>query len=127
MKTAAVMVLVRDGLILACSRKNNPLLGLPGGKSDPGESPQEAAIRETYEETGIQVSSCAFIYQAVDSKFQTYCFYATSWTGDPVSMEGTTVMWVAPDTLTHPDTGAFPNYNNNVIQVLRSLSLLPIR
>jgi len=33
-----------------------PTMGIPKGKIETGESPVEAAIRETFEETGIQVT-----------------------------------------------------------------------
>lgn len=47
---------VRHGRILMVRRRNPPNAGrlaLPGGKIEPGESLQEAAVRELYEETGV--------------------------------------------------------------------------
>jgi 8-oxo-dGTP diphosphatase len=49
--------LVRDGRVLACRRTSPPhLAGLwefPGGKVDPGETDQEALVRELDEELGL--------------------------------------------------------------------------
>jgi 8-oxo-dGTP pyrophosphatase MutT (NUDIX family) len=52
--TASAFVVSSRGVILLCHR----LLGIwvqPGGHIDPGEGPEEAALRETLEETGLAV------------------------------------------------------------------------
>ena len=50
-KTSAGFVLYREGQILVL--KNNFGWGFPKGLVEQGESPMQAAIRETQEETGI--------------------------------------------------------------------------
>lgn len=53
---AACAVLLRDGAVLAVSRRDNPCAyGLPGGMIEPGETPEAAAVRELEEETGFKV------------------------------------------------------------------------
>lgn len=50
------MLIPVDGLFLVVSRKDNSnLWGLPGGKVDPGETLLHAVIRETKEETLLDV------------------------------------------------------------------------
>ncbi len=49
---AFVIVLNESQQILLVKRKDVPLWDLPGGRVDPGESAEEAAVREILEETG---------------------------------------------------------------------------
>ena len=54
---AVIAVLVRGDEILLVSRKNPPdvgLWGFPGGKMEFGESMEQAAVRELFEETGVR-------------------------------------------------------------------------
>jgi len=54
----ALAVVLRERGILMIERGVEPHLGywsLPGGVIDEGESPVEAAVRETLEETGLEV------------------------------------------------------------------------
>lgn len=58
MKTelASSAILIRNGRMLLIRRKNPPSLDMfafPGGRAEPGESPEETALREFEEETGI--------------------------------------------------------------------------
>jgi ADP-ribose pyrophosphatase YjhB (NUDIX family) len=67
---SAVVVLFNcQGNILAVSRKDNyEDLGFPGGKLNINENPEQAAIRETFEETGIiLINNLKYIYTGNDT------------------------------------------------------------
>jgi len=60
---AQVVLIDKDGLVCLVSRKDDHKdFGLPGGKVDKGETYEEAAIRETKEETGLDVSNLECIF-----------------------------------------------------------------
>ncbi len=49
---AALVLIYRDGKILALQRSDNRSYGFPGGKINENELPEHAAMRECFEETG---------------------------------------------------------------------------
>ena len=54
--TGACVILTKEDKILGVTRKyNHSDWGLPGGKLDPGETALEAIIRESKEETGLDI------------------------------------------------------------------------
>ncbi|MHA1299252.1 MAG: NUDIX hydrolase [Candidatus Helarchaeota archaeon] len=57
-------VLIKDGKVLLIQRAAEPDKGMwsiPGGLIENGETAEEAAIRETFEETGIKVNKVEFV------------------------------------------------------------------
>lgn len=57
-RAASSAILERDGRFLLIRRRNPPsadLFAFPGGRAEPGETPEETALREFEEETGIPV------------------------------------------------------------------------
>jgi 8-oxo-dGTP pyrophosphatase MutT (NUDIX family) len=53
-------------------KSQSPVLALPKGLVDPGEKPEQTAIREVHEETGV---TAAMIEKLTDIKY----FYVRSW------------------------------------------------
>ncbi|WP_404466718.1 NUDIX hydrolase [Planococcus rifietoensis] len=51
------IIIEQDGRILLQHRKDRDVWGIPGGVMEPGETFLETAIRETYEETGLQAEN----------------------------------------------------------------------
>jgi ADP-ribose pyrophosphatase YjhB (NUDIX family) len=57
-QAASSAILERDGRFLLIRRINPPsadLFAFPGGRAEPGETPDQTAVREFFEETGIPV------------------------------------------------------------------------
>lgn len=56
-RLAASAIVERDGELLLVKRRNPPaadLYAFPGGRSEPGETLEETALRELFEETGLR-------------------------------------------------------------------------
>ena len=106
---AAVALVDGDGRVLLARRpEGKPLAGLwefPGGKVHPGETPEEALIRELKEELGIDVSAAClgpFTFASHDyEKFHLLMplYLCRRWGGTLTPMEGQTLAWVRPNKL----------------------------
>ncbi|WP_308466960.1 (deoxy)nucleoside triphosphate pyrophosphohydrolase [Rathayibacter soli] len=61
-------VIIRDGCVLACRRNPDRSAGglweFPGGKVEPGESPEDALTREIREELGVIIEVGKLIHRA---------------------------------------------------------------
>ena len=103
---AAVALVDVDGRVLIAQRPaGKSMAGLwefPGGKVDPGETPEQALVRELHEELGIETAtSClapiAFASHGYD-KFHLLMpvFVCRKWNGVPQPREGQALKWVPP-------------------------------
>ena len=107
---AACALIDTDGRILLARRpEGKKMAGLwefPGGKLNPGETPEAALIRELKEELGIDVSAAclapfAFASHAYDSFHLLMPLYlCRRWKGTPTGRENQTLAWVRPQKLT---------------------------
>lgn len=52
-RVSSIAVMSSDGHLLMGKRRDNGLWTLPGGHADPGESPEDCARRELWEEAGL--------------------------------------------------------------------------
>jgi 8-oxo-dGTP diphosphatase len=106
---AAVALIDRDGRILLARRpEGKPMAGLwefPGGKVEPGETPEVALVRELAEELGIDVTeACLAPFTFASHAYPAFhllmpLFLCRRWKGTPAPREGQTLAWVMPDRL----------------------------
>ena len=98
--TSACVVLIRYGKIAAIrSRKHNGAIELPGGKSEPGEKPEETAIRECIEEVGVHPYLVRCLHVEEDDGHQCYVYLARIHEGDLESGPEGEAVWVTPEEL----------------------------
>ncbi|MBK1635008.1 (deoxy)nucleoside triphosphate pyrophosphohydrolase [Rhodovulum adriaticum] len=106
---AAVALIDVDGRVLLAQRpQGKAMAGLwefPGGKVEPGETPEHALMRELKEELGIDTwSSClaplTFASHGYDDFHLLMPLYACrKWQGTPHGHEGQALKWVRPNQL----------------------------
>ena len=99
--------LCKDGKVLIQRRREGTpgggLWEFPGGKIEPGETPEEALRRELEEETCVAIHHADPVSFATDaSKHMVLLLFAcTHWTGAPEGKEGQMIKWVALSQLEH--------------------------
>ena len=106
---SAVALVDTDGRVLLAQRpEGKSMAGLwefPGGKVEPGETPEAALIRELREELGIDTwASCLAPLTFASHAYETFhllmpLFACRKWEGTPVSMENQSLKWVRPNQL----------------------------
>ncbi len=60
-KVGAEAAVLDEERVLLIQRADDETWAMPGGWVEPGESPAEAAVRETREETGLDVETCGLV------------------------------------------------------------------
>jgi 8-oxo-dGTP diphosphatase len=73
MKERATVICKRDGRILYV-RKPKARWALPGGKIEAGETPEQAAVRELREETGLEDLDLLYLAEYEKDKVVHYIF-----------------------------------------------------
>lgn len=106
---SAVALVDADGRVLLAQRpEGKSLAGLwefPGGKVEPGETPEAALIRELKEELDIDTwSSCLAPLTFASHSYDDFhllmpLFICRRWQGSVRPTEGQTLAWVRPNAL----------------------------
>jgi 8-oxo-dGTP diphosphatase len=106
---SAVALIDVDGRVLLAQRpEGKSMAGLwefPGGKIEPGETPEIALIRELQEELGIDTwESCLAPLTFASHSYDDFhllmpLFACWKWNGTPQSRENQTLKWVRPNAL----------------------------
>jgi len=101
---SAVALIDVDGRVLIAQRpKGKSMAGLwefPGGKIEQDETPEQALIRELYEELGIETwESCLAPLTFASHTYEDFhllmpLFACRKWKGTPQSREGQALKWV---------------------------------
>ena len=103
---AGVITDARGRILLNRRTENRDMAGLwefPGGKREPGETSEEALVRELREELGIEAEIGEWIMDVPqiypDKRLRLEVRRIQSWKGSPRGREGQAITWVAPDKL----------------------------
>jgi len=125
---AAVVLVDTDGRVLLAQRpEGKQMAGLwefPGGKVDPGETPEAALIRELREELGIDVAaSCLAPFTFASHAYPDFhllmpLYVCRRWSGIPMAREGQRLTWVRPARLAEYP---MPPADKPLIAMLRDL------
>ena len=103
---SAVALVDADGRVLFAQRPaGKAMAGLwefPGGKVNPGETPERALIRELAEELGIDVEeSCLAPFTFASHSYPDFhllmpLYVCRKWSGIPMAREGQCLTWARP-------------------------------
>ena len=126
------MLVVKDGRGLFIKRseklENFPWwLMLPGGKHEVDETPQQAAIRETWEETGIKVIDPQLKVVATHNHFYrnrvylVFIFQANEFSGELTESEEGTPLWLPLDDVLK-DPKLYPDLKRHIRLILEAES-----
>ena len=124
---AAMVLLFNQGKILSVSRKNDHTkFGLVGGKVDIGESFRDAAIRECYEETGLEAFCLIPIFSRMEPGDMNFfgVVFLGQWIGEihkTSDKETGLVKWCDWEEL---ENGPFGEYNKKLRQHLIDNNLI---
>ena len=123
---AACALIDTDNRVLLARRpEGKKMAGLwefPGGKLQPGETPEQALIRELREELGIDVAkNCLAAFAFASHDYERFhllmpLYLCRRWTGIPTGVEGQALAWVSPNRLADYD---MPPADKPLIPLLR--------
>lgn len=103
---AGVIQDARGRILLARRTETRDMPGLwefPGGKREPGESSEQALVRELQEELGIEAEVGEWLMEVPqlypDKRLRLEVRRIAGWKGQPRGREGQALTWVSPDRL----------------------------
>jgi 8-oxo-dGTP pyrophosphatase MutT (NUDIX family) len=127
---AAILVVDEEHRLLMMKRADSGCWGLPGGATEPGESVEEAAKRETFEEIGLQIGEMDLfdVFSGPDLYYKypngdevynvTIVYLSRNWHGDvSINEEHTEFCWFPLNKIPSPESISPP-----IIPVIRKFS-----
>ncbi len=106
---AACALVDPDGRVLLCQRpQGKTLAGLwefPGGKLEPGETPEACLIRELKEELDVEVAAaCLAPFVFASHSYESFhllmpLYLCRRWEGAPRALEHSEIRWLRPSRL----------------------------
>jgi 8-oxo-dGTP diphosphatase len=103
---AAVALVDEDARVLVATRpEKKSMAGLwefPGGKVEPGETPEACLVRELEEELGIRTkAACLAPLTFASHAYPAFhllmpLFVCRVWEGEPMPLEGQDIRWLRP-------------------------------
>ncbi len=104
---AVIAHIIRDGKILLIEKKKGHGRGKwngPGGKIEPGESPEEAMVREVKEEVGIDVLSYRLLghiefFSVNEEDWEVFVYRVEDFRGRPIETEEARPQWIDIDNI----------------------------
>ena len=133
--TAAVAA--RDGRIMLCQRREGVHNALkwefPGGKLEPGETPEACLARELREELNVEAEAGrimdALMYRYPDRDVLLLFYRCAIKSGEPVPVDCRDIAWVAPGALEGRDLAradrAFVQRNAEALRAFAAESVRP--
>jgi 8-oxo-dGTP diphosphatase len=122
-QVAAAALLDGGGQVLVAQRTGGSMAGLwefPGGKIEPGETPEVALARELDEELGIAITEpqpLGFVsHRYPEFHLVMLLFAVTRWRGTPEGRLGQPLQWISADRL---ETMAMPAADLPLIPAIR--------
>lgn len=125
----SAVAFVRGGRVLAVRKRDTERFMLVGGKPEPGESAEEAAVRETREEVGLEVDDLRLlgVFESAAANEPGHRLRSTVYTahlpGEPVpAAEIAEVRWIPLDST---DPLLAPMLRDHALPLLRALESGP--
>jgi len=124
LRVAVAVLTDAEGRVLvahrAAARHQGGRLELPGGKIEPGETPEAGLARELAEELGVHPTRSAPLIRVRhdygDRRVELDTFRVTAWEGRPHGREGQAIEWQPVDAL---DPARFPAANRPILAALQ--------
>lgn len=119
LRTVRVMLRRSDGKFLCVAdHGKSDRVGFPGGRIDPGETPDVAAVRELWEETGLIADDLKLIDVRGFMGNEVFLFLTNDFEGELKSSDEGRTGWCSASVLT---SGFFGEYYSKVLKKFGSL------